>query len=939
MKFLWLRFLLAVLVQSCNGALTKVGSILLDSSGIDSPKSVAIYKGYAYCADFKTGVKIVDVRNPSNPIMKTLLVFHDSSNSFTVWEEEDVGFCFDAKAGVIVFDLKNPIFPIEISRIALIGTSIAQSGVLDKDSKRLFVMGDEGGIHVIDVSNLSNLLNTAVSLTSPDKALQGAIHTSPVTGKKHLWVGTSEGIRTFDITGPTDFKFVENLVINTPVKHVFVANDLIYVCSTGQFEAWEPIPTKIELLNMYTPRNAAASAVFGSIAYVAGDLDKMYAVDVSDPKRITYITSDMSPYKPKDVVIDDYCYMVDGRSLIIYEVTDMTPAPPVPPTVVPTAVPTDVPTAVPTAVPTDSPTAIPTTIPDTVSPTTPPTSPPTAAPLPQPTAKPQSVSTAVPNSPIPSSMIPGSTVPPTAVQTAIPLNSAPNTSRPVVVPQIPPTDIPSTPIPTSKAESPVVDEEQIAQITGSAVAASAILSGGSVGAIRLAVIAGPCRLEDKQPFLFHPLQFAVGGSYATGAIVGNFSIIFGSSLLCAIVLKILTYLSLTNKSSYLSNLFKETDAQGVLRLPSAPLIIFQVLYQGTSLAGMQLISGVANGWRQVLGIVTVIVCFVVPLWILRKIHKAVPTKAIYYLSKSDQEYNRHCLVKSVIGRGEWISTSRDNLWANRYSSVIRPYRPECIYFSFIDYASSLALAGMQRIPVENDIQCGHVKLFSGILFTLLLITETVYWPHARSRDSLIDFVFLFLQAIALYSMAFGFYTPEAYDAASALSSKLLMFAGGLLMMKALVDLCTEIYIFKIRRRGIHQDEYWGVEEVKGDQFQMLDPDIAELESFSLFTLPEDRKLESDYSNMSGKSQTGLLALHGAIKSSLYQTHPTMKLPALARQPSDPATCFTRTTSSLSADILSNKKSSVPTPDLNAQPFSLSYKKEWLKTNSIQNMVI
>ena len=920
-----LTLVLIMILQPCGGV-KLVGKLSIDATGSKSPKSVMVYKKYAFCTDSKIGIRIIDISNPASPTQATVLQKQGSGvpNTMLGWEERNMAFLFDDSAGVIAFDLTTPTQPTEIGRWKPTGSSYyAKNGVLDKQTNRLFVTAWVGGVIVVDVADFKAMRQTYYYSMNQWTARHVAIHY--YGSRKYLWVGFSEGVLTFDIGHPTTCVHIKTMVINTAVEHIYVANDKIYASTTGQFEVWQPITNALTIDNVFTPYNAIAAAVFGKIAYVVGTTDKMYLADVSDPKNVKLLERVTDGYQPQGLfATDNYCYMVDGRSLYIYEILPETAAPPTvaPPTPIPP------PTAVPTAVPD---TAVPTTVPDTAVPTT------------------------VPNTLVPT-LIPGTTAipstdaPPTLVPTLVPLMSqVPSTIAPTKSP-IPITDSPPTPIPTMKAEAPAIDEEQISQLTGSAVAASAVLSGGSVGAIRLAVIAGPCRIDDKQPFLFHPLQFSVGGSQAVGAVVGNFTIILGFFVVCAIVLQLLTFLSLGNRSPYLAALFSETDAQGLLRLPSAPLVVFQILYQGTSLAGMQLIeSGEANVWRQVLGCSTVFVCFAVPLLLLRIVGRAIPTKAVYFLSRSNEEVTRHALIKSIIGPGEWVSVDRGNLWANRYSSLLRAYRPECVFFSFVDYASSLALAAIQRIPVENNIQCGHVKLFSGFIFIIILIIECIYWPHARSRDSLIDFVFLALQAFALLTIAVGFYASYVYTAATVLSSKLLLCAGALLMLKVLIDLFTEIYVIAIRRRNSHQREYWGKESdyVMCDQFHVADCEeirentnshISEVDSLSVVTVEDKHQIDliSLQEEVQRNSSEGisLMAIHNATKENIRTNNLTSKVSQSRLVRVNSTTASLRTTNSdrlrpgggMDVTVTVPRKASLPDSTIDSSPLLLPSKK-------------
>eukprot|EP01059_Diplonema_ambulator_P029239 TRINITY_DN48507_c0_g1_i1.p1 TRINITY_DN48507_c0_g1~~TRINITY_DN48507_c0_g1_i1.p1 ORF type:complete len:215 (+),score=48.05 TRINITY_DN48507_c0_g1_i1:2-646(+) len=163
----------------------------------------------------------------------------------------------------------------------------------------------------------------------------------------------------------------------------------------------------------------------------------------------------------------------------------------------------------------------------------------------------------------------------------------------------------------------------------------------------------------------------------------------------------------------------------------------------------------------------------------------------------------------LLGKGEWVSRKRELHWVQRYASVVKTYSEECVWFVCLDFASSLALAAIGSMNTSNLAACGHVKLFQAIILCTLLLAEAVAWPHSRMRDSVLDFVALGVQCVSLLLLAVGFYKGMGHgDELFVIAGYLLLFATVLLVVKVVLDVLCEMYIFYTGRRRRLQLKAW-----------------------------------------------------------------------------------------------------------------------------------
>ena len=480
----------------------------------------------------------------------------------------------------------------------------------------------------------------------------------------------------------------------------------------------------------------------------------------------------------------EFLVMCTAEGQMLYELFDSTAAPA---TDVPIPVPTSVPTAVPTAVPTSAPTPGPTSV-STPAPTIVPTS---VAATSAPTATPTAAPTTVPDTPAPPS-------PDTSVPAAAPATD-PATN-------VPPTAVPDTEALASRTSPPfqrrpsrappaLPAEEQITDAGGVAAVAS-VVGGGGGAATRLIMATRGCYKEGEAPvglpFALNPTKIEVAGSSGAGAVVGNTFVTVLFAGVCTMAL------FMAQSCGDGSGAFASLDAQGLLRLPSAPFFVFQLLYQGTTYGAMTLVLNPPSAVLWCIGLVAVVLCAVLPVVLFFSVTKNVPVRARYMRGRQ-----RRWLVTWLLGPGEWVSLREDCHWVNRYATAVRMYQQNVAWFMIIDFAGSFALSALSAVDATELVSCGHVKMSAALVFLIMLVVEARLWPHARMRDSVMDFVGLGLQMSAMVLMGLGYYSGARDSTDSwtfATAGILLTGAVALVLLKAACDVVAEVYIFLTKRR-------------------------------------------------------------------------------------------------------------------------------------------
>ena len=352
-----------------------------------------------------------------------------------------------------------------------------------------------------------------------------------------------------------------------------------------------------------------------------------------------------------------------------------------------------------------------------------------------------------------------------------------------------------------------------------------ILSGGttSTAAMRLSLVAHRCIVglpEGRRlSRTMHPTGIMLNGSEVAGAVLGNVALLAGFALLCLSAHQIVSFVGRVVKPDY----FEKADVQGMLRLPSAPLFVFNVLFQGTSLAAMWMMME----WQGVVavlvaGAVVLSVCVVVPFAIMKRLVAFVPDKATYYVVAPQRRMVEFCL-----GPGEWANASEGKMWVQRYSCVMLCFAQSTVWFGVLELVASFAVSAMHATFPQSHIGCGHMRVSQSLVFLTLGALEGCLAPHARQRD-VATFVLLYaVQAFAMLLEAAGHYLEDTDHIVYRAGGKLLLVCAVLLALKLVADVVSELYILVTGRRSGAQADLLAANELS-----LLENEAAEEYSYS-----------------------------------------------------------------------------------------------------------
>ena len=297
-------------------------------NGLSSSEAKEQLRLTAYIADGFSGLRIVDVSNPRNPVE---VGFLDTPGfAWCVHISDNYSYIADGFSGLRVIDVSNPESPVEV-------------GYYDtpKSAEYLVALGDyayiadnDSGLHIIDISNPQNPeevgaydtpgqawgIGVAISgdYANPNGRLRlTAKNNVPSIGITAYIADDFSGLRIIDVSNPENP--IELGFYDTPgnAEAVATSGDYAYIADSDHGLRIIDVsnPQNPEEVGFYdTPGRVYGVAPSGGYAYIA-DYSSLRVVDVSNPENLYEVKFYETPgYTENVTVLGDYAYIADWAS-------------------------------------------------------------------------------------------------------------------------------------------------------------------------------------------------------------------------------------------------------------------------------------------------------------------------------------------------------------------------------------------------------------------------------------------------------------------------------------------------------------------------------------------------------------------------------------------------------------------------------------------------
>jgi hypothetical protein len=239
----------------------------------DSPRHTALFDNYLYIATYNTGLRVLDVSNPTQPVE---VFFSTSTNCLGAsYVVIDINVAYLLGNGITTLDITDPAAPEEIGYLGypnstIHGYSLAVQG-------NYGYLGGYQRIYVLDISDPSNIDSIGSCYVSGD------VVDIEILGNYAYLCCSSSGLRVVDISIPTQPSVIY-YNSNLYTHGIAIANNVAYLaCSEGLQIYSLADPAQPQFINSYVPQAIRDVIVDSCIAYLAAEENGLRIVNVANP--------------------------------------------------------------------------------------------------------------------------------------------------------------------------------------------------------------------------------------------------------------------------------------------------------------------------------------------------------------------------------------------------------------------------------------------------------------------------------------------------------------------------------------------------------------------------------------------------------------------------------------------------------------------------------
>ncbi|GBE29663.1 LVIVD repeat protein [bacterium BMS3Bbin04] len=282
----------------------------------DKAKIADVVGSYAYVATGSSGLKIVDISDPTAPVEMGSIAYEPPNNVLDVAVQGDYAYLAVGPHGLRVIDVSDPEEPWEVGSLLPFSTTLG----VDVQGDFVYVADRFGGVLVIDIFDPASPVQVG-SYDTPGDALDVT-----VDGDYVYLAAFYEGLRIIDVvnpTAPTEVGFY-----NTPgnARHVAVAGDYAYVADGGEGLRIVDItvPSQpVEAGFLATTSWTYYVAAVGEFAFLADGNSGLRVIDATDPSSpVETGFYDTMGVSNGVTAVGNLAYVADDDFLGIYDCTD-----------------------------------------------------------------------------------------------------------------------------------------------------------------------------------------------------------------------------------------------------------------------------------------------------------------------------------------------------------------------------------------------------------------------------------------------------------------------------------------------------------------------------------------------------------------------------------------------------------------------------------------
>ncbi|MHB1034187.1 MAG: Ig-like domain-containing protein [Pirellulales bacterium] len=282
-----------------------------DPVGTSLVCSVAVSGTVAYVTDAQTGLRIIDVSNPSAPWERG--EYHTSGHARGVDISGTRAYVADQDAGLVIIDVTNPAAPVQVGVYDTSGDAegVAVSGT------RAYVADAYAGLVIIDVTDPA----APVRLGGYDTS--GYARGVAVSGTRAYVADGGAGLQILDVTNPAAPVRLGSYDTGGSAYGVTVSGTRAYVADREAglqiLDVTNPA-APVRLGGYVTLQSAYDVAVSGTLAFVADGARGLVILDVSNPAIPVRLGEYDSEFAYGVAVSGTLVYVADASALQVFDV-------------------------------------------------------------------------------------------------------------------------------------------------------------------------------------------------------------------------------------------------------------------------------------------------------------------------------------------------------------------------------------------------------------------------------------------------------------------------------------------------------------------------------------------------------------------------------------------------------------------------------------------
>lgn len=294
-----------------------------------SIRAITVENGLAFLADEFTGLQIIDVQNPANPVgVSAALSGHKISE---IQIRGNLGFVAAGDSGLKIIELSDPAHPAEIagwqSPGRSIGLSFGEIFANGQPAAHVFVADFSAGVRAVNIADPANPAETAFIQVAPSSGGSvsfGKAYRSQVeNGVAYVAYGW-EGLKIVDVSQPQQPSLIGKKDSPGDARDVRVFGDIAYLAD------WDAGVRVLDISNPQQPQEirfvntgrARQLAVKNEFIYVAASDSGMVLLDISNPQQPEKAAV-FPAYFARSVAIDgNIAALADDHRVVFFDISD-----------------------------------------------------------------------------------------------------------------------------------------------------------------------------------------------------------------------------------------------------------------------------------------------------------------------------------------------------------------------------------------------------------------------------------------------------------------------------------------------------------------------------------------------------------------------------------------------------------------------------------------